>query len=38
MFFPRLLKLVAKVAKIKSTNTKIKVNFAFKAQEPSRKS
>jgi len=36
MFLLRLLELVAKVTKIKSTNTKIKVNFAFKTQELSR--
>jgi hypothetical protein len=36
MFLLRLLELATKVAKIKSTNTKIKVNFVFEAQELSR--
>jgi hypothetical protein len=36
MFLLRSLELVVKVAKMESTNTKIRVNFAFKAQEPSR--
>jgi hypothetical protein len=38
MFLPRSPELAAKVAEMESTNTKIGVNFAFEAQEPSRKS
>jgi hypothetical protein len=38
MIFPRSPELVGKVAEIESTNTKIKVNFVFKAQELTRKS